>query len=178
MAGSNRVARSQTKAKKRVTATRGRRGVAMPMARIYDNILETVGDTPVIKINKLAPEGVEMYVKAEYFNPLSSVKDRLAVAVITDAERKGLLKPGDTVVEATSGNTGESSTDSFFNNTIDFCAASRANSRCASQNRTDESLTGRAPTSNLSIVASVRSTAASMTSIDSSPFSSAATIGA
>lgn len=106
MAGSNRVARSQTKAKKRITATRGRRGVAMPMARIYDNILETVGDTPVIKINKLAPEGVEMYVKAEYFNPLSSVKDRLAVAVITDAERKGLLKPGDTVVEATSGNTG------------------------------------------------------------------------
>ena len=82
-----------------------RRGIA-PEARIYENILETVGDTPVIKINRLAPEGVEMYVKAEYFNPLSSVKDRLAVAVITDAERRGLLKPGDTVVEATSGNTG------------------------------------------------------------------------
>ena len=60
----------------------------------------------MIKINRTAPEGVEMYVKAEYFNPLSSVKDRLAVAVITDAERRGALKPGDTVVEATSGNTG------------------------------------------------------------------------
>ena len=65
MAGSNRTVCSQTNAKKRTATTRGRRGVAMPMARIYDNILETVGDTPVIKINKLAPEGVEMYVKAE-----------------------------------------------------------------------------------------------------------------
>jgi len=83
-----------------------RSSAVSPEARIYENILETVGDTPVIKINRLAPPGVEMYVKAEYFNPLSSVKDRLAVAVITDAERKGLLKPGDTVVEATSGNTG------------------------------------------------------------------------
>merc|ERR1712159_459752 len=83
-----------------------KRGTTAPRARIYENILETVGDTPVIKINRTAPEGVEMYVKAEYFNPLSSVKDRLAVAVITDAERRGVLKPGDTVVEATSGNTG------------------------------------------------------------------------
>ena len=73
---------------------------------LYDNILQTVGDTPVIKINRIAPEGINLYVKAEFFNPLSSVKDRLAVAVIEDAEKKGLLKPGDTVVEATSGNTG------------------------------------------------------------------------
>ena len=93
--------------KRGTTATSARRAVSTtPRARIYENILETVGDTPVIKINRTAPEGVEMYVKAEYFNPLSSVKDRLAVAVITDAERRGVLKPGDTVVEATSGNTG------------------------------------------------------------------------
>ena len=93
--------------KRGTTATSARRAVSTtPRARIYENILETVGDTPVIKINRMAPEGVEMYVKAEYFNPLSSVKDRLAVAVITDAERRGVLKPGDTVVEATSGNTG------------------------------------------------------------------------
>ena len=73
---------------------------------IYNNILETIGNTPIIKINKLAPDHVEMYVKAEYFNPLSSVKDRLAYAIIVDAESKGQLKPGQTVVEATSGNTG------------------------------------------------------------------------
>merc|ERR1712159_566834 len=80
--------------KRGTTATSARRAVSTtPRARIYENILETVGDTPVIKINRMAPEGVEMYVKAEYFNPLSSVKDRLAVAVITDAERRGVLKP-------------------------------------------------------------------------------------
>ncbi len=73
---------------------------------IYNNILETIGNTPIIKINKLAPKHVDMYVKAEYFNPLSSVKDRLAHAIIADAESKGDLKPGQTVVEATSGNTG------------------------------------------------------------------------
>jgi cysteine synthase A len=73
---------------------------------IYNNILETIGNTPVIKINKLAPAGVEMYVKAEAFNPMSSVKDRLALGIILDAEKKGLLKPGQTVIEATSGNTG------------------------------------------------------------------------
>ncbi|MCB1582800.1 MAG: cysteine synthase A [Marinicella sp.] len=73
---------------------------------IYNNILETIGNTPIVKINNLAPENVEMYVKAEYFNPLSSVKDRLAYAIIVDAEQKGLLKPGQTVIEATSGNTG------------------------------------------------------------------------
>ena len=73
---------------------------------IYNNILETIGNTPVIKINKLAPAGVDMYVKAEAFNPMSSVKDRLALGIILDAEKRGLLKPGQTVIEATSGNTG------------------------------------------------------------------------
>ncbi len=73
---------------------------------IYDSILGTIGRTPVVKINKLAPEGIDMFVKIEAFNPLSSVKDRLAVAIIEDAERRGTLKPGQTVVEATSGNTG------------------------------------------------------------------------
>jgi len=73
---------------------------------IYDNILGTIGRTPIVRINRLAPKGVTMYVKCEYFNPLSSVKDRLAIAIIEDAERRGELKPGQTVVEATSGNTG------------------------------------------------------------------------
>ena len=73
---------------------------------IFNNILETVGNTPVVKIQRLAPEGVEMFVKVEAFNPMGSVKDRLALGIVLDAERKGLLKPGQTVVEATSGNTG------------------------------------------------------------------------
>jgi cysteine synthase A len=73
---------------------------------IYNNILETIGRTPIVRINRLAPPGVEMYVKLEAFNPMSSVKDRLAVAIILDGEAKGTLKPGQTVVEATSGNTG------------------------------------------------------------------------
>jgi cysteine synthase A len=73
---------------------------------IYDSILGTIGRTPIVRINRLAPANVTMYVKCEFFNPLSSVKDRLAIAVIEDAERRGLLKPGQTVVEATSGNTG------------------------------------------------------------------------
>jgi cysteine synthase A len=73
---------------------------------IYNNILETIGNTPVVKINRLAPQGFDMYVKVEAFNPMASVKDRLAIGIIEDAERKGLLKPGQTVVEATSGNTG------------------------------------------------------------------------
>ena len=76
------------------------------MAGKFNNILETVGNTPVVKINKLAPEGVNLYVKIEAFNPMGSVKDRLALGVIEDAERSGALKPGQTVVEATSGNTG------------------------------------------------------------------------
>src|SRR4051794_3210837 len=70
------------------------------------SILETVGNTPVVKINKLAPAGVNLFVKVEAFNPLGSVKDRLALGVIEDAERRGVLKPGQTIVEATSGNTG------------------------------------------------------------------------
>ena len=73
---------------------------------IYNNILETIGSTPVVRINNLAPEGIEMYVKVEAFNPMASVKDRLAIGIIEDAERKGVLKPGQTVIEATSGNTG------------------------------------------------------------------------
>src|SRR5262249_38574758 len=73
---------------------------------IYDNILGTIGHTPIVKIQRLAPKNVTMYVKCEFFNPLSSVKDRLAIAIIEDGERTGKLKPGQTVVEATSGNTG------------------------------------------------------------------------
>lgn len=73
---------------------------------IYDNILGTIGRTPVVRIQRLAPAGVTMYVKCEFFNPLGSVKDRLAIGIIEDAERRGELKPGQTVVEATSGNTG------------------------------------------------------------------------
>ncbi len=73
---------------------------------IHESILGTIGNTPVVKINRLAPQGTTLYVKCEAFNPLSSVKDRLAIAIIEDAERRGTLKPGQTVVEATSGNTG------------------------------------------------------------------------
>src|SRR5712675_363711 len=73
---------------------------------IYDNILGTIGRTPIVRIQRLAPQGVTMYVKFEFFNPLGSVKDRLAIGIIEDAERRGQLKPGQTVVEATSGNTG------------------------------------------------------------------------
>jgi cysteine synthase len=73
---------------------------------IYDNILGTIGKTPVVRIQRLGPKHATLYVKCEFFNPLSSVKDRLAIAIIEDAERTGKLKPGQTVVEATSGNTG------------------------------------------------------------------------
>jgi cysteine synthase len=72
----------------------------------FSSILETIGNTPVVRINKLAPAGIELYVKVEAFNPLGSVKDRLALGVIEDAEKSGKLKPGQTVIEATSGNTG------------------------------------------------------------------------
>ena len=72
----------------------------------FGNILETVGNTPVVKIRRLAPDGIDLYVKIEAFNPLGSVKDRLALGVIEDAEKRGALKPGQTVIEATSGNTG------------------------------------------------------------------------
>src|ERR1700758_3970812 len=73
---------------------------------IYESILGTIGRTPVVRIQRLAPKHVTMYVKCEFFNPLGSVKDRLAIAIIEDAERRGTLEPGQTVVEATSGNTG------------------------------------------------------------------------
>ena len=81
----------------RTTAGRG---------RLYDSILETVGDTPAVRVNNVGVENATIYVKAEFFNPLSSVKDRLAINVIEEAERQGTLQPGQTVVEATSGNTG------------------------------------------------------------------------
>jgi len=73
---------------------------------IYDSILDTIGKTPVVRLNRIAPEHVTIYVKIEAFNPLGSVKDRLALAIINDAEKRGTIEPGQTVVEATSGNTG------------------------------------------------------------------------
>ena len=73
---------------------------------IYDSILDTIGNTPIVKLHRLAPKHVDIYVKIEAFNPAGSVKDRLALAIVLDAEQKGLLKPGQTIVEATSGNTG------------------------------------------------------------------------
>src|SRR5712671_7350549 len=72
----------------------------------FQSILETIGDTPVVRINRLAPAGVNLFVKIEAFNPMGSVKDRLALGVIEAAEKSGALKPGQTVIEATSGNTG------------------------------------------------------------------------
>ncbi|MEI9805404.1 MAG: pyridoxal-phosphate dependent enzyme [Pseudolabrys sp.] len=71
----------------------------------FDSILGTIGNTPVVRINKLGPKGINLYVKVEAFNPLGSVKDRLALGVIEAAEKSGELKPGQTVIEATSGNT-------------------------------------------------------------------------
>src|SRR5499426_4187672 len=76
------------------------------MGRKFANILETVGNTPVVRIGKLAPPDVNLFVKIEAFNPMGSVKDRLALGIIEDAERSGKLRPGQTVIEATSGNTG------------------------------------------------------------------------
>src|SRR6478609_4103893 len=73
---------------------------------IHDSILDTIGSTPIVRLARIAPAHVTLYAKVESFNPGGSVKDRLALAIILDAEAKGLLKPGDTVVEATSGNTG------------------------------------------------------------------------
>ena len=82
-----------------VRTTKGR-------GRLYDNVLDTIGDTPVIRVNNIPAHGSTIYVKAEAFNPAGSIKDRLAVNIIEAAERSGALKPGQTVVEATSGNTG------------------------------------------------------------------------
>mgnify|MGYP003596450859 FL=1 len=73
---------------------------------LYDSILDTIGNTPIVKLQRIAPKHVTLYAKVESFNPGGSVKDRLALAIVLDAEAKGLLKPGDTIVEATSGNTG------------------------------------------------------------------------
>ena len=73
---------------------------------IYNNILETIGNTPIVRLNNMGPDDIDIYVKVESFNPLASVKDRLAFAIVNDAEQRGLLKPGQVVVEATSGNTG------------------------------------------------------------------------
>ncbi|MCW5579669.1 MAG: pyridoxal-phosphate dependent enzyme, partial [Dokdonella sp.] len=73
---------------------------------IYQNILDAVGRTPIVKLHRIAPKHVDLYVKVEAFNPGGSVKDRLALGIVLDAEARGLLKPGDTIVEATSGNTG------------------------------------------------------------------------
>jgi cysteine synthase len=73
---------------------------------IYDSILDTIGDTPVVRLNRIPPKHVTIYGKVEAFNPMSSVKDRLALAIINDAENRGAIRPGQTVVEATSGNTG------------------------------------------------------------------------
>ena len=91
------MALNDTRTESRTTRGRG---------RLYDDVLDTIGDTPCIRINKLAPEHVRLYVKAEFFNPVASVKDRLAVSIIEEAERRGALEPGQTVIEATSGNTG------------------------------------------------------------------------
>jgi cysteine synthase len=74
--------------------------------RLYESVVDTIGDTPCIRVNNLVPEHIRVYVKAEFFNPAGSVKDRLAISIIEEAERRGDLKPGQTVVEATSGNTG------------------------------------------------------------------------
>ena len=73
---------------------------------IYNDILETIGHTPIVRLNRIAPDHTTVYVKVEAFNPMASVKDRLAYAIINDAEQRGLLSPGQTVIEATSGNTG------------------------------------------------------------------------
>ncbi|WP_157515338.1 PLP-dependent cysteine synthase family protein, partial [Luteimonas abyssi] len=73
---------------------------------LHENILDTIGRTPVVRLHRIAPPHVELYAKVESFNPGGSVKDRLALAIVLDAEARGLIKPGDTIVEATSGNTG------------------------------------------------------------------------
>ncbi len=74
--------------------------------RLYGSVVDTIGNTPAIRVNSLAPENISLYVKAEFFNPAASVKDRLAISIIEEAEQSGALSPGQTVVEATSGNTG------------------------------------------------------------------------
>src|SRR5271169_6743589 len=87
-------------------AAKGQLRTTNGRGRLYDSVLDTIGDTPCIRVNNLGPKGAQIYVKAEAFNPAGSVKDRLAVNIIEAAERNGTLRPGQTVVEATSGNTG------------------------------------------------------------------------
>ena len=86
--------------------TKGGTRTTEGLGQLYSSIVDTIGNTPCIRVNRLAPEGVELYVKAEFFNPAASVKDRLAISIIEQAEKRGDLRPGQTVVEATSGNTG------------------------------------------------------------------------
>lgn len=89
------------------TKTTNLKSEVNPMSTIYNSITELIGNTPIIKLNRIVPEGAaDVYVKVEAFNPGSSVKDRIALAMIEDAEERGIIKPGDTIVEATSGNTG------------------------------------------------------------------------
>src|SRR5436189_831812 len=83
-----------------------RRSLHCEEAMIHDSILGSIGNTPIVRISRLAPRNTTIYVKCEAFNPMSSVKDRLAIAMIEDAESRGVLKPGMTVIEPTSGNTG------------------------------------------------------------------------
>lgn len=99
--------RSIARISKHVTSKTSKNGLAVrTMASLHQDITSTIGRTPVVRINKIAPKHVELYAKLEYFNPLSSVKDRLALAIILHGEKTGALKPGMTVVEASSGNTG------------------------------------------------------------------------
>ena len=105
-------------ARSRVRTTNGR-------GRLFDSVLDTVGDTPCIRINNLAPKTVRMYVKAEAFNPAGSVKDRLALNIIEAAERNGTLQPGQTVVEATRSGRAASRAASRPNNTASVCGLMR-----------------------------------------------------
>lgn len=89
-----------------MTGTASTRGVDFSRCEVFENIIETIGQTPIVRINRLGPPDVNLYVKLEYFNPLGSVKDRLAIAIVDAAEKSGALKAGGTIVEATSGNTG------------------------------------------------------------------------
>ena len=98
---------SQSASALRMSAPKMVAGRGAGLGGLYQDVTYTIGNTPVVKISdKLAPAGVEVYAKCEFFNPLASVKDRLALAIIEGAEKDGTLKPGQTVVEATSGNTG------------------------------------------------------------------------
>jgi len=102
----NMSPKNQTSTHKTHTMNANNSRMTSGRGRLYENVVDTIGDTPCIRVNHLAPDHVRLYVKAEFFNPAGSVKDRLAISIIEEAERRGDLKPGQTVVEATSGNTG------------------------------------------------------------------------